>query len=310
MFTIIRNLSLVLILFFSTSTLTAMHGEKSPAQECGQQQQRDGKDAKRSDLKTVHVDKSKDPEQVFNKEAALEKIRQKYLNNDHLNIFFEAVRRGDFETVETFIKAGIDVNTVDRFPSAKTTALHHAAKGGHKKIIKKLLEHGADPDKCFSRSRERKPEIKYSESAVKSMLGKKYGILRLSPRDINPKLIAECEAELKQERKETTEILESQFKKADPDGELFDPNLVSLILSFNDPKPKSASTSSSNSSKVKKDNDDEDDDTDDGRTEEKPAQAPAAPSSLRRFGGPSAQALDDDQDPDIQQALAASLKNQ
>jgi outer membrane protein assembly factor BamB len=60
---------------------------------------------------------------------------------DKTEEFWNAVRKGDLEKVKTFLAAGIDVNTKNRYGA---TALSFAADKGYVEIAKLLIEKGAD----------------------------------------------------------------------------------------------------------------------------------------------------------------------
>ena len=57
--------------------------------------------------------------------------------------FFEAAAEGDLETVRLFIEAGMDVN-VQTIDEDFDTALMHSAGGGHLKVVRYLVDQGAD----------------------------------------------------------------------------------------------------------------------------------------------------------------------
>ncbi|XP_054758776.2 ankyrin repeat domain-containing protein 39-like [Lytechinus pictus] len=50
---------------------------------------------------------------------------------------------GDLSRVEKLLSSGCSVNSVDK---SGYTALHYACRNGHKDIVSKLLQHGADPN--------------------------------------------------------------------------------------------------------------------------------------------------------------------
>ena len=80
--------------------------------------------------------KSEDLEPNF-----LEKLRKLNKKNQETELM-DATKKGDLETVGAYLKEGIDINTRD--PKNGYTALHWAAEKGQKKIVKLLIEKGAN----------------------------------------------------------------------------------------------------------------------------------------------------------------------
>lgn len=68
----------------------------------------------------------------------LDKLRKITKKTELMN----ATKNGDLETVEAYLKEDININTRD--PKNGYTALHWAAEKGQKKIVKLLIEKGAN----------------------------------------------------------------------------------------------------------------------------------------------------------------------
>jgi ankyrin repeat protein len=69
-----------------------------------------------------------------------------YLSPEQIR-FLDAAERGDVETINATLAAGVDVNIPDpRSLPKNRTALMHAARGGHLEVVEVLLDAGANPD--------------------------------------------------------------------------------------------------------------------------------------------------------------------
>ena len=79
--------------------------------------------------------KSEDLEPGF-----MNKIRE--FNKNKETKLINATKKGDLETVKTYLKEGIDINTRDS--DNGYSILHWAAEKGQKKIVKLLIEKGAN----------------------------------------------------------------------------------------------------------------------------------------------------------------------
>ena len=79
--------------------------------------------------------KSEDLESDF-----MNKLRK--LNKNQETKLVNATKKGNLETVKTYLKEGIDINTRDS--ENGYTLLHWAAEKGQKKIVKLLIEKGAN----------------------------------------------------------------------------------------------------------------------------------------------------------------------
>ena len=64
------------------------------------------------------------------------------LNKNQETKLINATKKGDLEAVKTYLKEGIDINT--RGSDNGYTLLHWAAEKGQKKIVKLLIERGAN----------------------------------------------------------------------------------------------------------------------------------------------------------------------
>jgi ankyrin repeat protein len=79
--------------------------------------------------------KSEDLEPGF-----MNKLRE--FNKNKETKLINATKKGDLETVKTYLKEGIDINTRDS--DNGYSILHWAAEKGQKKIVKLLIEKGAN----------------------------------------------------------------------------------------------------------------------------------------------------------------------
>lgn len=77
---------------------------------------------------------------------------------DSLEALREACQVGDVDMVELLLNSGISPNTRE---TAKWTALHTAAYGGHLESVKLLVERGADVNARLYRIRRRSKRLTY-----------------------------------------------------------------------------------------------------------------------------------------------------